>query len=666
MAPSRRFERLTNLLLVLLDTPRPLSLREIGTTVAGYPSDHDALRQAFERDKRTLRDGGIPVAVERIDGEEQVGYRIIPEQYYLPDLDLEDAEREALAFALAAVRIEGGIGPEVLAKLGSPGLFELAPVVVLPSLPALGPLHAAVRTRSLLRFGYHGREREVEPYCLVFRSGSWYLYGLDRTVGEGGAPRTFRVDRIDGTPVAGDPGTFEVPAGFDPGTVFASMPFSADAADAHATEVEIEADAREVAALRALLGPGATVTPMPSGAARFAFGVADESAFVPWILGFGDSVRVRAPASLRGAVIAALERAAAVAGPAPGPEGPGDHAPRQPESPGVAAGPGESGAPDAGTRLRRLLAILAHLAQVGQASVEELARRFGMSERALVAELELAACCGRPPYTPDELLELVVDDERVVAHGLDALRRPPKLTAEEGFAVAAAARGLLAVAGVDAAGPLSSALAKLESVLGADQLRVEVATPPEVAALRRVAAEGGLVEIDYLGAHRGGESTRTVVPYRVVVREGHWYLDAYCLDIAEWRRFAAERVAAVRATDGAGAATRLPALPPAFDGPRAFVPGPLALRALVAVPEGRDALLDKVSDGPATRAPDGRTVVPLLVGDRHWLGRLVLALGGGAEVLEPAKLRGAPAEAAAAALARYAGARRRPRPSARR
>jgi len=61
-----RLERITNLVLALLETSRPLSLREIGGAVAGYPPEAGALRQAFERDKRTLRDNGIPVAVERL------------------------------------------------------------------------------------------------------------------------------------------------------------------------------------------------------------------------------------------------------------------------------------------------------------------------------------------------------------------------------------------------------------------------------------------------------------------------------------------------------------------------------------------------------------------------------------------------------------------------
>ncbi len=67
-APAKldRLERVTDLVLVLLETPRPLTLDAIANQVPGYPAEHAARRQAFERDKRLLRDEGIPVLTERL------------------------------------------------------------------------------------------------------------------------------------------------------------------------------------------------------------------------------------------------------------------------------------------------------------------------------------------------------------------------------------------------------------------------------------------------------------------------------------------------------------------------------------------------------------------------------------------------------------------------
>ena len=199
---STVFERMTNLVLVLLETFASSHSPRISGTVAGYPSGTEAARQAFERDKRALRELGIPLTMEPVESEQQVGYRIVADDYYLPDLGLDAAEEQALGFAIAAVQLGGAAGSDALAKLGSP-LTEAvlgragygagsgpgtAPVAVLPSLPALGPIHEALRLHAVLGFRYHGRERDVEPIGLAFRAGAWYLVGRDRAATGGPAP----------------------------------------------------------------------------------------------------------------------------------------------------------------------------------------------------------------------------------------------------------------------------------------------------------------------------------------------------------------------------------------------------------------------------------------------------------------------------------------------
>lgn len=302
-----RLERITNLFLALLETPRPLSLREIGVAVAGYPSEPTALRQAFERDKRTLREEGVPIAVERIDGDEQVGYRIVPEDYYLPDLGLTPEEQEALAFALAAVRLEGGVGRSALDKLAPEVAPDLPSVVELPTLPALAPLQEAVRTRRVARFSYRGRPRAVEGHGLVFRLGAWYLVGRDQE--SGGEARTFRVDRIEDAVRFGEPGAYERPEHGDPSTALRFAPWAAEPAEAASgvATVVLEVDVRELAYARAVLGADALVERAADGSGRFAVAVADEDAFVGWVVGRGDAVEVLEPPAVRARVIAALE-----------------------------------------------------------------------------------------------------------------------------------------------------------------------------------------------------------------------------------------------------------------------------------------------------------------------------------------------------------------------
>lgn len=301
-------------------------------------------------------------------------------------------------------------------------------------------------------------------------------------------------------------------------------------------------------------------------------------------------------------------------------------------------------------RLIRLLALLAYLAEVGDASLEDLSLRFGIDERSLVRQLELAACCGLPPYTPDELLELVIDDGRVYAFGLEALRRPPRLTPDEGFALAASARALLSVRGEDSGGPLATALSKLEAALGASRVGVEIDTSEHLETLRRATEDREIVEIDYLGAAKGEPTTRRIEPFRVTALEGTFYVDAFCLLANDWRRFHLQRILRVSPTG----VTFTPIEPPEeFQTSHAFVGGPRVKLAEVALSFERAELVERFAAGAPTPLADGRLIVRIEVGDPEWFGRLLLRLGPDAEVLSPPELRDAAAQVARRALKRY-------------
>ena len=143
-----RVERLTNLLALLLETPRPLTLVEIAGEMEGqYPTAKPTLRAAFERDKAALREIGVPIETETLTGDRagESGYRIDRARYELADLDLEADERRALQLALAAVRSSSGsaitAGEQALWKLGG-GRVDAGPAVTanVPELPALPTL----------------------------------------------------------------------------------------------------------------------------------------------------------------------------------------------------------------------------------------------------------------------------------------------------------------------------------------------------------------------------------------------------------------------------------------------------------------------------------------------------------------------------------------------
>jgi proteasome accessory factor C len=656
-APAKldRLERVTDLVLVLLETQQPLTLDAIAHHVPGYPAEHAARRQAFERDKRLLRDEGIPVLTERLPGNEQYGYLIDRDQFYLPDLALEPDEQVALHLAVAGVHLGDPSGRDALLKLGAAGLGDVRPIASMVPTAALIDLFEAVRTRATADFVYRGAPapRHVAPVGLWFRFGHWYLvaWDLDRA-----AVRTFRVDRIEGDVTRGEPRSAQdVPEDIDVERALPEEPWDAEGADR--IEMRIQVDALEARRVADEVGEDKVVRRLDDGSIELVLGVSSFASIRSWVLGLADRATVLEPAEFRDELVDWLtaltetETETVAAGPA---EEVMAAAPDE-GSTGAAGGPRSAPGAETSRRLRRLLAVIGWLAQVGEAPIAEVSARFGMSEQELVAELELAACCGTPPYTPDTLMEIEVSESSVRAFLPEVYGRPRPLTPAEGFAVAASARLLLAVPGSDD-DALRRALAKLDAALGSRAaVGLDVDTPGFLAEVRAATEGGRSLEMEYLSGSRDELTTRVVDPVQVITIDGHWYLDGFCHRAGDMRRFRVDRIISVK--DGPTTSTssdEVAAPAPMRPLEEMFVPGPGAVEVHVRLGPSAQWVPESVPVRTVARDGDGRvTDVVLDVGGMAWFERLLLQLGPAARVVRPPELTGLAADAARRVVARY-------------
>ncbi|MDX6244377.1 MAG: proteasome accessory factor [Frankiales bacterium] len=208
---ARRTERLLNLVICLLSTRRYLSAQQIREMVPGYgPSDDDAFRRMFERDKEELRDLGIPLEVgSDTVWEDEPGYRIAARDYELPEIALTADEAAAVGLA-ARLWAQAGLAEaasSAMIKLraagieaDTTGLAELEPHVDATE-PAFEPLLDALHARKAVRFDYRAgpaaptATRTLDAWGVVSWHGRWYVVGHDR---DRDAARVFRLSRIVG------------------------------------------------------------------------------------------------------------------------------------------------------------------------------------------------------------------------------------------------------------------------------------------------------------------------------------------------------------------------------------------------------------------------------------------------------------------------------------
>ncbi len=314
----RKAERLLNLIVLLLETPRPLTPREIHGTVPGYgQQEWHTFKRMFERDKEELREMGIPLELQPTDAWDlEEGYRIPKERYYLPDVDLSSEEAAALWLGAGMLRLRNPADARsALLKLGGdlPPADAAAPAWLVAdlalTLPGLPTAFEAVAERKRLTFHYRGREqarpRTVEPYGLVHRRGAWYLVGRDDRSRQ---VRSFRLDRVAGELHFSEPSRpgpeFEPPEGFRPEAALVAPPFVA--AEGTGTRAEVRFDA-STAWWVERGEPWLKLRRLENGAAEAEVDVVDRSGFVRWVLAYGDGAEILGPPELRVEVRRRLE-----------------------------------------------------------------------------------------------------------------------------------------------------------------------------------------------------------------------------------------------------------------------------------------------------------------------------------------------------------------------
>ena len=95
--------------MTVLHTLVPRTREEYVREIAGYPAQPEANRRAFERDKEILRGMGVPITMETIGDGTEVGYRVRPDDYCLPDLGLSPDEMRAFEDFMLSVIADRGM-----------------------------------------------------------------------------------------------------------------------------------------------------------------------------------------------------------------------------------------------------------------------------------------------------------------------------------------------------------------------------------------------------------------------------------------------------------------------------------------------------------------------------------------------------------------------------
>lgn len=283
-------------------------------------------------------------------------------------------------------------------------------------------------------------------------------------------------------------------------------------------------------------------------------------------------------------------------------------------------------------RMRRVLAVVPWIAgHENGASLREACTRFGLTQAQLLADLDVVFLVGRYPFSPDELIDVVIEGDTVWLHYAEVFRRPLRLTPDEGLALVAACAALLGAPGAEQDGPLARGLAKLSQVLGVDPAGAVEVTLGQVApgvldVVRTGLREHRQIELDYYSSGRDERATRAVEPWQLWATDGNWYLSGYCHLAEAERVFRLDRVANARLLD-------VPAAPSPADAlASASLEDPALPTVVLDLAPAHEWLAATVPARCIEQVGD-RCHVTLSVSGQAWLERLLLQLGPDSSVL---------------------------------
>jgi proteasome accessory factor C len=313
-------------------------------------------------------------------------------------------------------------------------------------------------------------------------------------------------------------------------------------------------------------------------------------------------------------------------------------------------------------RLRRLLALVPYVAARRVVGLSETAATFGMTERELIDDLNLAWCVelrAPEPYCP---IDLSYEDGEISISQAESIARPLRLAADEATALLVALR-MLADAGGGGERGDSDAVArlidKIEDAAGSvgassAQVAIQIENPGAhgtAAVLNGALVAGRRVHLRYYVPGRDEETERDVDPMRLLVVDGRTYLEGWCRRAEGVRRFRLDRVLSVDVLD-VPASVPEEAEPADVDG-GLFRASPSDVLVELELAPGARWVAEDYPCESVTELPGGRLRIGLRTPDTAWVRRLALRLGEDARVVGPAALADEVSAAAAATLALY-------------
>ncbi len=203
-------------------------------------------------------------------------------------------------------------------------------------------------------------------------------------------------------------------------------------------------------------------------------------------------------------------------------------------------------------RLTRLLGIVTHLEEHGEATFDELGHHFGVPAETIRHDIDTLWCAGLPGYSMTDLLDFdgFAYDQGIArlvnSQGVRQVRLAPgEAVALMGALASMIASGTAPEAAQGALEALGAAVADANPVTVIASSAVDAGV---VETLRTAIDQKVAVAVAYVDA-QDRKTERVVEPHRLVTVDGVGYVECFCRRANDYRTLRLDRIDAAEATD---------------------------------------------------------------------------------------------------------------------
>jgi proteasome accessory factor C len=283
-------------------------------------------------------------------------------------------------------------------------------------------------------------------------------------------------------------------------------------------------------------------------------------------------------------------------------------------------------------------------------SIKEACEIFNVTERDLIADLNLLWVCGLPGYSHLELIDVQLDGGYISISNADPISRPRKLTYEESSALIVALNSLLLNVEKQSREQIVNLIAKLVRISERVDpiVSIDVSTLaklPEIHLIDKAIIENLQLSIDYYSPTTDSLTSRVIAPLEYIEdSSGKRYVYAWCYGAEDFRQFKLDRIRTVKDTEEKAEKFGIPSKP--LPSQRNAIELELNEKALWFAEEWGIQNLER---NPANQGFVGTVNLH----NHEWAIRAVMAMGGDLRIPKDAILKREIAVRAAAALANY-------------